>query len=144
MHSARRLTLLLASALLLVFSSLLLDRLGWHISNPVLLILLISAGIVAGVAFFNEVRSWQLPPPEDPPTHRDMPTVRPSLNDDVSPRESIVQRTLRKMDEAEQHASKLNGKLKIRISSDEDAPPPSDDDAPPPKKPKRPDGGRER
>jgi hypothetical protein len=133
MKTARRLSFVVALLVLLLCLGLALLRpaLGfpaWMVAAAAL-----SSAAMLIFSAVAEVQSWQLPEAEDPPVPSEpiKPRTPQSMMDDP------LLRAERKLRDAEDFTSRLNGKHKIHVESD-------DDDAPPSTPPRPPYGGTPR
>jgi hypothetical protein len=72
-------------------------------------IVIVGGVVVAIVSAVLEVRSWQLPTPEEPPMS---PPVRQPL--------STVEKAVQAMDEAKAVSTRTERKVRIRIEADDD------------------------
>ncbi|MCS6836160.1 MAG: hypothetical protein NZ750_09110 [Anaerolineae bacterium] len=121
MKTARRLSFVVALLVLLLCLGLAITRPDLGFPAWVVATAAISSAVVLIFSAVAEVRSWQLPEPEDPPVPSE--PIKPRAPQSIV--EDPLLRAERKLRDAEDFANRLNGKHKIRVESDDDDSPPA-------------------
>ncbi len=108
MKTLRRVLLLLFTGAAVAGALALFGMLALPLDKPVTVLLMLLSGGLASALSWQELASWQLPEPEDPPSAAHTPPLSP------------VEKAMRTMDEAEDFNSRTERKVRIRIDAEQD------------------------
>ncbi|GEM_PF-4001652 len=109
MKSLRRFLFGFSSGVLLCSALLLGNNSFIQVPTFLIGIVAVAAFGVASITGYNEVKSWQLPDPEEAPKHKARP-------------KTIIEKAEEALEEAQDLSSRTEKKVKIKIDS-EDTPP---------------------
>lgn len=109
MKTVRRVFLLLSTVIAVLGALSLFNLSPLSLGKPLAVLVFLLSGGLASALSWQELASWQLPEPEDPPSARHAP-----------PPTTPIEKAMRTMDDAQEFNSRTERKVRIRIDDERD------------------------